>query len=268
MAPFLSGCRFMSTFAETVFPADPLAAWVDIDTQRQAARMAQDAFARVFRLTVGDSDAARHAGVAELCGALRNWAQAGAGDEARALRLTLLMSGMDQWGLAWTQAFGLVAIPGLTELIGALRTGLDAAEEAHLLRQFDALGTAEQNAIDFKVELRRGIHLALWHSSIAAEERDEALRLAGQLGGQLLGLVRDMPLAGWRLVADALASIQIRCLADGLASEGVAQEATQALFGALSRELPPAQRDAVMAHAGRAVIAWQQASRASSASVH
>lgn len=268
MAPFLSARRLMSSTAETVFPPDPLAAWVDIDHQRQAARMAQDAFARVFRLTVGDSEAARRAGVDEMRGALRNWAQAAGSEEGRALRLALLMSGMDQWGLAWSQAFGLVAIPGLTELIGSLRTGLDAEDEARFLRQFEALGAAEENAIDFKVELRRGIHLALWHSSIAAEERDEALRLAGQLGGQLLALVRDMPLSGWRLVADALASIQIRCLADGLASEGLAQEATQALFGALSRELPAEQRNVVMAHAGRAVIAWQQANRAASPTVH
>lgn len=253
----------MSSSPENAFPADPLAEWADPDTQRQAARTVQDAFARAFRLTVAEPESVRRAGVEELHAALRNWARAGEGDASRALRLALLMSGLDQWGLAWSQAFGLVAIPGLTELIGALRTGLDVQDEAHFLRQFEALGSAEQNAIDFKVELRRGIHLALWHSAIAADERDEALRLAGQLGGQLLALVRDMPLAGWRLVADALASIQIRCLADGLAAEGIAQEATQALFGALSRELPAEHRDAVMAHAGRAVIAWQQASRPS-----
>lgn len=229
--------------------------------------MAQDAFARAFRLTVAESEAARRTGVGELHTALQQWVRAGEGDEPRALRLALLMSGLDQWGLAWSQAFGLVAIPGLTELVGALRTGLEVHDEARFLRQFEALGGADQNAIDFKVELRRGIHLALWHSAIASDERDEALRLAGQLGGQLLGLVRDMPLAGWRLVADALASIQIRCLADGLAAEGIAQEATQALFGALARELPAEHRDAVMAHASRAVIAWQQASRPS-ASVH
>ncbi len=62
-------------------------------------------------------------------------------------------------------------------------------------------------------------------------------------------------------MADALAFIQIRCLADGLASEGIGQEATQALLAALSRELPKAERDLVMAHAARAVIAWQQANR-------
>jgi hypothetical protein len=79
----------------------------------------------------------------------------------------------------------------------------------------------------------------------------------------LLGLTREMPVVGWRLVADALAFIQIRCLADGLASEGVAQEATQALFGALARELSKEQWNMVMAHATRAVLAWQHATRAS-----
>ncbi|ENO90521.1 hypothetical protein [Thauera linaloolentis] len=247
---------------DTAISPDPLAVHADSQTQRQAAHMAQEAFARVFRLSVGEADEARLRGVAQLHRELDDWACAGADDEARALRRALLLSGMDQWGVAWSQAFGLLAIPGLTELIGALRTGLDAPDEARFLRQFEAIGQAEENAIDFKVELRRGVHLALWHSSIATQDRDEALRLASQLGGRLLGLMtREMPVIGWRLVADALAFIQIRCLADGLASEGVGQEATQALFGALARELPQAQRDRVMAHAARAVIAWQQASR-------
>jgi hypothetical protein len=254
----------MSASAATEFPADPLAPLVDADAQRQAARLVQEAFARVFRLTVTATEAARQTGVAELHQALSNWAQAVAADagpgQGRALRLALLVCGLDQWGLAWSQAFGLAAIPGLTELIGSLRTGLDASAEAHFLRQFEALA-AEPNAIDFKIELRRAIHLALWHSAIACAERDEALRLAGQLGGQLLAVVRDMPLVGWRLVADALASIQIRCLAEGLAATGVAQEATQALLAALARELPADRRDAVMAHAAQAVIAWQQANR-------
>jgi hypothetical protein len=251
----------MSSSPTPVLPADPLRALASVDTQRQAARMAQDAFARVFRLTLGEEESVRREGVADLRAALANWAQAGADREARALRLALLLAGMDQWGLAWTRAFGLAAIPGLTELIGALRTGLDAEGEARFQRQFEAIDAAEANAIEFKVELRRGIHLALWHSSIVSEEREEALRLAGQLGGQLLALVRAMPLAGWRLVADALAFIQIRCLADGLAAGGVGQEATQALFHSLARELPAELRDQVMAHASQAVIAWQQANR-------
>lgn len=242
-------------------PLDPLATLVDADGQRQAARLAQESFARVFRLSVAEPDEVRHRGVSQLRSDLVDWVARAEEEDARALRMALLLSGMDQWGLAWTQAFGLVAIPGLTELIGALRTGLDASAEARFLRQFEAIAAAEENAIDFKVELRRGVHLALWHSSIVTEDRDEALRLAAQLGSQLLALARDMPLAGWRLVADALAFIQIRCLADGLAADGIGQEATQALFGALARELPKDSRDLVMAHAARAVMAWQQANR-------
>ena len=246
---------------ETILPPDRLAALVDADTQRQAARIAQEAFARVFRLSVAETESVRRKGVQALHSDLSQWAAAANDGEANALRLALLLTGMDQWGLVWSQAFGLVAIPGLSELVGALRTSLDETLEARFLRHFEAIGAAEANAIDFKVELRRGLHLALWHSSIVTETRDEALRLAGQLGSLLLALTREMPVAGWRLVADALAFIQIRCLADGLASEGVGQEATQALFGALARELPGTQRDLVMAHAARAVVAWQQANR-------
>ena len=251
------------TAPDSALPPDLLAVHADGDTQRQAAHMAQDAFDRVFRLSVGETDEVRHRGVEQLQRELEDWAAAGVDAESRALRHALLLSGMDHWGVAWSEAFDLVAIPGLSELIGALRTELAVREEARFLQQFEAITRAEGNVIDFKVELRRGIHLALWHSSIATEDRDQALRLAAQLGGRLLGLIREMPIAGWRLVADALAFIQIRCLADGLAAEGVGQEATQALFAALSRELPKAQRDLIMAHAARAVLAWQQASRAS-----
>ena len=251
------------TAPESVLPPDSLAVHADGHSQRQAAHLAQDAFARVFRLSVGETDEVRHRGVGQLQDELAQWAAAGEDDESRALRRALLLSGMDHWGVAWSEAFNLVAIPGLSELIGALRTGLAVRDEARFLQQFEAITTTEGNAIDFKVELRRGIHLALWHSSIATEDRDQALRLAAQLGGRLLGLTREMPTVGWRLVADALAFIQIRCLAEGLAAEGVAQEATQALFGALARELPAPQRDLVMAHSARAVMAWQQAGRAS-----
>lgn len=249
--------------AASVLPADSLSALAVADVQRQAARMAQDAFGRVFRLTIEASDEVRRNGVGEVSVAMHNWARAGEGDDARALRLAMLLSGLDQWGLAWSQAFGLAAIPGLSELVGALRTGLDPQAEARFLQQFEALSAAEGNAIDFKVELRRGIHLALWHASIACEDRDEALRVAGQLTSLLLVLVREMPDLGWRLVADALAFIQIRCLSDGLAAEGAAQDATQALFATLSRELPGEHRDAVMAHAAQAVVAWQRSNRPS-----
>lgn len=249
-------------------PPDPLATLADADTQRQAARLVEESFARVFRLSAGEDEAARRRGVAQLRADLADWSLRGGAGEVHALRNALLLYGLDQWGLAWSRAFGLVAIPALSELIGALRTALDEETEARFLRHFDALGRREENAIDYKVALRRGVHLALWHASIASEDRDEALRLAGQLGSHLLALVREMPVAGWRLVADALAFIQIRCLSDGLASEGVGQEATQALFAALSRELPETLREPVMSHATRAVIAWQQAGRAAGGQVH
>lgn len=256
------------TKAEQTLPTDPLSRLADPETQRQAARLVEESFARVFRISVNEDERARIRGVAQLHADLADWsARAGSG-EVHAARVAMLLYGLDQWGLAWSRAFGLLAIPALSELIGALRTGLDERTEAHFLRHFDGIGSCEENAIDFKVALRRGVHLALWHASIASESRDEALRLAGQLGSNLLALAREMPLAGWRLVADALAFIQIRCLSEGLASEGVGQEATQALFAALARELPDGQREQVMAHAARAVIAWQQAERATGGQVH
>lgn len=257
--------------SEKILPPDPMAALVDPDAQRQAAGMAEQTFARVFRLSVNEDDAARRKGVEQLQGDLADWSlrgKAGEAGEPQAARIALLLYGLDQWGLAWSRAFGLVSIPALSELIGALRTGLDARAEARFLRHFDEIGSVEECAIEFKVELRRGVHLALWHASIASENREEALRLAGQLGSHLLALTREMPVAGWRLVADALAFIQIRCLSEGLASEGIGQEATQALFAALARELPGSQRELVMAHSARAVIAWQQALRAANGQVH
>jgi len=244
----------------TSISPDPLAAIVSPNDQRKAARMAQDAFAQVFRRSVGEPGE-QDAGAA-LVSALANWSRAAGSEQGAALRLALLLTGLDQWGLAWAQAFDLAALPGLSDLVGRLRTGLDPQAEARFLAQFDAVARAEENAIDFKVELRRGIHLALWHAAIAGDERDEALRLAGRLGGLMLALVKTMPQAGWRLVADALAHIQIRCLADGLAADGIGQEATQALFAALQRELPAEHRDAVMRHATQAAIQWQQARRA------
>ncbi|THF67446.1 hypothetical protein E6C76_03525 [Pseudothauera nasutitermitis] len=251
----------MTQDAASPIPADPLAALASSEEQRRAARMAQDAFAQVFRLTLEADDAQRESGVGELRAALGNWAAAGQGEDGTALRLAMLLNGLDQWGVAYSRAYGLNALPGLSELVGALRTALDECAEARFLTQFEALGAAEHHAIDFKVDLRRAIHLALWHGAIAAGEREEALRLAGELGGVLLAVAREMPELGWRLVADALAHIQIQCLAHGLAAEGTAREATEALFAALMRELPAGTRDATMAHAAQAVVGWRQANR-------
>jgi hypothetical protein len=170
--------------------------------------------------------------------------------------------------LAYSQAFGLQAIVGLSELVGALRTSLDERAEARFQRHFEALDAAEGNAIDFKIELRRAIHLALWHAMIACETRQEADAVLSHLGGMMVALVRLMPVLGWRLVADSVAHIQIRCLAESLATEGVGRDSTEAVFQALQRELPADKRDLVMAHATRSVIQWQQAARQGGDQVH
>ena len=240
-------------------PPDALADVADPAVQRLAARMAQDAFTRLFRLMLeGDAEAVA-AAVSELAGRSRNWAQAGADDEARALRLALLLSGIDQWGLAWCQAFRLSAIPGVSQLLGELRTGLDAMADARFQRAFAAIDEAEGNAVDFKMELRRGIHLGLWHAMMACEEREEAETLRGALGGMMVALVRSMPVLGWRLVADALAHIQLLCLTEGLATGELAREVNAGLFAALRQNLPRESSDPMFAHANQAVIAWQRA---------
>lgn len=246
----------------STIPPDRLVAIAPVDVQKLAARMAQDAFSQVFRLTLNEDDDGRVRGVGELSVALRTWSAAGDDDDARALRLALIVAGLDQWGLAYSQAFGLVAIPGLSELVGALRVGLDPQQEAKFQQQFAAIEASEGNAIDFKIDLRRAIHLALWHAMIASEEREQATAILVRLGGMMNALVTTMPELGWRLVADALAHIQIRCLSEGLAADGLARDMNEALFVALSNELPPAARDRVMAHAKQAVLAWQQARRA------
>lgn len=254
----------MTATASTPHPAvppDTLAALAPRDVQQRAARMAQDAFTQVFRLSAEGDELAATEGVSALHTALSNWAHAGEGDEARALRLAMIVSGLDQWGVAYSRAFGLQAIPALSALLGSLRTGLDAAADAHFLRQFEAIDASEGNAVDFKIDLRRSMHLALWHAMIACEESDEAERIAQTLGGLMVGLTQSMPVLGWRLVADALSHIQIQCLANSLATEGLARETNEALFAALARELPREQRDLAFAHSADAVRTWMQSGR-------
>ena len=254
--------------ADHSVPEDLLVGLVSRDQQRQAARLAQDAFATAFRLSVEAGDEDRTQGVNQLVEALRNWGQATDDVAARGLRLALIIFGLDQWGVAYSRAFSLQAIPALSAVVGALRTGLDAGDDAHFLRQFEAVGAGEGNVIDFKIDLRRGIHLALWHAMIACDERGAAETILSNLGGMMVALTREMPQLGWRLVADAIAHIQIQCLAGSFATEGLAQEMTENLFAALSRELPAECRDLVMAHAARSVLAWQQANRPASGSIH
>ena len=249
--------------SSAAFPADMLADLASPDVQRHAARMAQDAFAQIFRLTLAGDPAALEIGVANIEPLCRNWVRAGTDDNARALRLALLVGGIDQWALAYSQVFGLTAIPGVTALLGTFRNGLDAAADARFQQQFVRIEAVESDAVDFKMELRRNLHLALWHAMIASESHDEADGILRGLGGLMCALVTKMPQLGWRLVADALVHIQIRCLAEGAAAHGLAQESNERFFQSLRQTLSPAHADAVFAHANRATIAWQQARRAS-----
>ena len=92
----------------------------------------------------------------------------------------------------------------------------------------------------------------------ACEDRAEAQRIVRALGSLMLALTRRTPLLGWRLLADALASIQIRLLGDEKPVGGMAEEGTQQLFAALSQSLPPEQYQAILALSGQAVLAWWQ----------
>ena len=242
-------------------PVDPLDGLVSQDDQRRAALLVQQAFANAFRLSVGESGTAETAGLDAVIDGLDRWGGAGGSPAACAVRRAMLLTGLDQWGIAYTQAFGLTAIPALTHLLGTLRSRLGPEDDARLQQQFGTLAADELAAIDFKVDLRRSIHLALWHAMIASEDRDDALRILGCLGGLLRSLVTAMPQYGWRLLADSLASIQMQCLSDGLAQDGLAQETTQGLLALLNQSLDPALRDQVNAHAAQALIAWQQARR-------
>lgn len=251
-------------------PIDELAALADAAVQKEAAALAQDGFTRIFRLLAEGDENAAELGLSLIEARARDWAEKGQADAANTMRLALLIAGLDQWGLAWTQAFKLAALPGLTALLGNLRNPLDAQASARFEQQFAAIEAREDNAIDFKIELRRGIHLALWHAMVASEDREQAEHLLKQLGSMLLGLTQQMPTYGWRLVADTLAHIQLRCLDPNFAADpetgSLGQEMTQGLFSALNQSLPPEVAKQVMAQASQVVLAYRQAQRAAEAS--
>ena len=249
------------TSAAAQISADQLASLANADIQRLAARMAQDVFAGTFR-QAATVDGAPDVGVlGEVAAHCFEWCRAGASDDARALRLAMLISGLDQWGLAYTQAFNLDAIHSLTALIGGLRTRLDARDDTLFQQYFEQITEVETDAIDFKVDLRRGIHLALWHAMAACESPDQVKGIVQPLGSMMVALNEQMPELGWRLLADALANIQIALLSDIAPTSPLAQEGTQQLFASLRHALPQERYQAILAHAGQAVVAWQQASR-------
>lgn len=242
------------------FPADLLSSLADPDTQRTAARMAQDIFAGIFRLAVEPDPEQLGRSMAEVESRCANWCQAGGDERGQALRTALLISGLDQWGLAYTQAFKLTAIPPLSALIGALRNRLNARAEALFQGYFQQIEANESDAVDFKIELRRNLHLALWHAMAACETSEAAQNILRPLGGMLLILNQNLPELGWRLVADTLAHIQIALL-DTPTSNPVAHDSTQQLFEALRQALPAERYQAIMAHSGQVILAWQQARR-------
>lgn len=242
-------------------PPDQLAANAPQGTQRLAARMAQDAFARIFRLTL-DSDAKTLTdALKEIESASYNWCQAGGKSNGSALRFAMLISGIDQWGLAYSQAFGLNSIPGITALLGAIRNRLSPEEEALFQNFFSQIASTETDAVDFKIELRRSIHLALWHAMAACESEDESRKIMQSLGGLMVALDQKMPHIGWRLLADSLASIQISLLSNPAESSAQAQKSTEELFESLRHALRKEQFQAILAYSGQAVLAWQQSRR-------
>lgn len=241
-----------------ILPADPLATLVSAVEQAHGAHLAQGLFTQVFR-DAADGQGLSPAVEAQLKPCLE-WVHQASDLDAQALRLALLLTGLDQWGLAFSQAFGITAMPGLTALIVQLRTGLSPQAEAQFLRQFEQIQAASIHAIDFKIHLRRQIHLALWHAMGSVGTADEASPILQALGSQLLALDQSMPDLGWRLVADTLAHVQIRLLQDTQASTQ-AQDGTQQLLTALRQALPDERYRQIMAHATQAVLAWQQAQR-------
>jgi hypothetical protein len=252
----------MSTPAS--LPVDALCSQANAEVQRLAARMAQDIFAGIFRQALVEEASPETdqlvKKLAEIEPQCFNWCLAGETADAQAVRMALLVSGLDQWGLAYSQAFNLTAIPALSALIGALRNRLDPQADTRFQWYFDQIEQIEADAIDFKVELRRSINIALWHAMTACETTEEAQAILQPLGSMMLVLNQRMPTLGWRLLADALANIQISLLSNHAAS-AIAQDSTQQLFEALRQSLPAERYREILAHSGQVVLAWQQAKR-------
>lgn len=249
----------MNTVAS--LPTDTLAAQANAEIQRAAARLAQDTFAGVFRQAFTPDPEQLGKVLAGLESGCIEWCQSAESDDGRILRLALLITGLDQWGLAYTQAFSLNAIPALSALIASLRSRLNAQSDARFQQYFSQIEQVETDAVDFKIELRRSIHLALWHAMAACETPEEAQAVLLPLGSMMLALHQQMPELGWRLVADALAHIQICLLGDMSAATELARDCTQQLFESLRQALPAERFQAILRHSGQVLVAWQQLRR-------
>lgn len=226
--------------------------------QTATARLAQDVFGEIFRKAYDPDPAELSKAVTALQARCIKWCEEGDRSEAQLMRLALLITGLDQWGLAYTQTFNLTAIPPLTALISSLRTGLNEQSDALFQQFFELIAQGENNAVDFKIELRRSIHLALWHAMAACETTEDAQSILQPLGSMLLVLIQTMPQLGWRLVADTLAHIQIKLLDE---NSEVARNSTQTLFESLRHALPLELYQNILRLSSQAMLAWQQAQR-------
>ncbi|MGB6008962.1 hypothetical protein [Castellaniella sp.] len=235
---------------------DALAGLAPPEDQRHAAALAREAFAHTFRQAAAEAPTEQTADILTRC---QTWMTSAPAPDAAALRLAMLLVGLDQWGLAFSQAFGITAIPSLTRLISDLRTQTDAAEDARLQQQLERLDAQESNAIDFKIGLRRDIHMALWHAMAGGADLESIQPILQTLGSLLLALDARMPELGWRLVADTLAHIQIRLLGSELPP--LAQSGTQQLLEALRQALPAEHYKTILAHATSVLLDWQRARR-------
>lgn len=244
----------------SALPEDPVGELAPRDVQTQAARLVQEGFTAALRLSAQEGGKAVDDALGRLADHLREWSRMSS-LESTHLRMAMLLAGLDQWGLAYSKAFGPGLMAGVSALLGDLRASLGVEEEAACQRFMDRMHDEESVALEFKIALRRELHLSLWHTMIATEERAQAEALLRLLGGMLLAMLSVMPTLGWRIVADALALIQIRCLQHGLAGEGLAQEMTQALFGGLQTDMPENVSQLVNRHSAEAVRAWQEARR-------
>ncbi len=112
--------------------------WLRPKPRRRRPNLARDAFTQAFRHAATEQTPFPLEALHTQC---QDWVRAEPDADARALRMALLLAGLDQWGLAFSQAFGIQAIPPLTALIGALRTGLDPEDEARFQQQFETHST-------------------------------------------------------------------------------------------------------------------------------
>ena len=83
---------------------DPLAALAPPRVQAEAADLARESFTQAFRHAAAESSSFPQEALRTQC---LEWVQSDPDAEARALRMALLLAGLDQWGLAFSQAFGI-----------------------------------------------------------------------------------------------------------------------------------------------------------------